>query len=537
MKSECLPFTQIPHSTRLFTDFLSYSPKVQKFYPHSPFFNQWAKDEASQLKYDSERRQSVSSILERQNRNWGASDKTLANISRLRAGAAAVVTGQQVGLFGGPVFAIFKALTAVKLADQATRAGVDCAPVFWLATEDHDLAEVNQVAIPGSDYSLQSSTVPTEGLPAAPVGTIRFGSEVESVIEAATGLLGPSAIADFLREAYRPGETFGSAFARLFARLFADWGVILLDAADPELHVIAEPIYQAAIERASELDDALLARGKELDAAGYHQQVKVTPSSTLLFTLRNGARVPVHRHVNASADFLIEDERISQADLLRRIKSSPQEFSANVLLRPVIQDYLLPTLAYVGGAAEVAYFAQVGVVYDGLLGRVTPIVPRLSATIVEQKPKALLERYGLSLVDLFLGPEKVRELMASRTLPQELQTAFDQAEASLQKSLDAVRESLARLDPTLVDSATNAASKMHHQLTQLRARAARAELRHVEVLSRHADLLCNALYPSKVLQEREIGGAYFIARQGTEFLRGLYDTIHTDCLDHQVIAI
>jgi uncharacterized protein YllA (UPF0747 family) len=203
----------------------------------------------------------------------------------------------------------------------------------------------------------------------------------------------------------------------------------------------------------------------------------------------------------------------------------------------VIQDYLLPTLAYVGGAAEVAYFAQVGVVYDGLLGRVTPIVPRLSATIVEQKPKALLERYGLSLVDLFLGPEKVRELMASRTLPQELQTAFDQAEASLQKSLDAVRESLARLDPTLVDSATNAASKMHHQLTQLRARAARAELRHVEVLSRHADLLCNALYPSKVLQEREIGGAYFIARQGTEFLRGLYDTIHTDCLDHQVIAI
>ena len=175
MKSECLPFTQIPHSTPLFTDFLSYSPKVQKFYPHSPFFNQWLKDEASQLKYGSERRQRVSSVLERQNQYWGASEKTLANIGRLRAGASAVVTGQQVGLFGGPVFSIFKALTAVKLADQATRAGVDCVPVFWLATEDHDLAEVNQVAIPGADYSLQSFTVPTQGLPAAPVGTIRFG--------------------------------------------------------------------------------------------------------------------------------------------------------------------------------------------------------------------------------------------------------------------------------------------------------------------------------------------------------------------------
>ena len=356
-------------------------------------------------------------------------------------------------------------------------------------------------------------------------------------MEAATGILGPSAISDFLREAYRPGETFGSAFARLFARLFADWGVILLDAADTEFHQIAEPIYQAAIERASELAEALLARGKELEIAGYHQQVKVTPSSTLLFTLRGGARVPVHRQLNGSADFLIEGERISQGDLLGRIKSAPQEFSANVLLRPVIQDYLLPTLAYVGGAAEVAYFAQLGVVYESLLARVTPIVPRLSATIVEPKPKALLERYGLSLQDLFLGPEKLRELMASRTLPQELQSAFDQAEASLQKSLAAIGESLSRLDPTLVDSATNAASKMHHQLTQLRARAARAELRHEEILARKADLLCNLLYPNKTLQEREIAGVYFMARQGTEFLHALYNTIHTDCLDHQVITV
>jgi bacillithiol biosynthesis cysteine-adding enzyme BshC len=537
VKSECLSFAQIPHSTPLFTDFLSYSPNIQKFYPHSPFFNQWFKEEASQINYDSERRPGVSSILKRQNQHWGTSEKTLANIDRLRAGALAVVTGQQVGLFGGPVFAIYKALTAVKLADQATRAGVDCVPVFWLATEDHDLAEVNQVAIPGADYSLQSFTVPTQPLPAAPVGTIRFGAEVESVVEAATGILGPSAVSDLLREAYHPGETFGSAFARLFARLFADWGVILLDAADPEFHQIAEPIYQAAIERVSELDDALLARGKELETAGYQQQVKVTPSSTLLFTLRGGARVPVHRHPNGGTDFLIEDERISQADLLLRLKSSPQEFSANVLLRPVVQDYLLPTLAYVGGAAEVAYFAQVGVVYEPLLDRVTPIVPRLSVTIIEQKPKAVLERYGLSLPDLFRGPEKVRELMASRALPQELQSAFDQAEESLQKSLAAIRESLGRLDPTLVDSATNAASKMHHQLTQLRARAARAELRHEEILGRKADLLSNALYPSKVLQEREIAGAYFISRQGTEFLHALYNTIHTDCLDHQVITL
>ena len=539
MKSECLPFSQIPHTTRLFSDFLSDYSKVQQFYPRCAYFNQWFKDEASNLSYAAERREAVSMILDRQNQSWNASAKALENIARLRAGASAAVTGQQVGLFGGPSFTIFKALTAIKLADQATRSGVDCVPVFWLATEDHDLAEVNQLSIPGPDGSLQKLTATAEGLSNAPVGTVRFGSEIDAVVEAASGLLGPGEISDFLREAYRPGETFGNAFARLLARLFADWGVILLDAADPDFHRIAEPVYRAAIERAADLDESLLSRGKALESAGYHQQVKVTPSSTLLFAVRNGARVPVHRRVNGdeTAEFLIEEERISKADLLSRVTSSPWDFSGNALLRPVIQDYLLPTLAYTGGSAEVAYFAQVAVVYEMLLGRVTPIVPRFSATIVEPKPKTLLERYGLGLPDLFLGPENLREQMASRTLPKELQSAFDQAEASLEKSLAAIREGLARLDSTLVESATNAASKMQHQLSQLRSKAARAELRQTEVLTRKADVLSNLLYPGKALQEREIAGVYFVARYGREFLRDVYEAIHPDCVDHQVISM
>jgi uncharacterized protein YllA (UPF0747 family) len=141
------------------------------------------------------------------------------------------------------------------------------------------------------------------------------------------------------------------------------------------------------------------------------------------------------------------------------------------------------------------------------------------------------------LPDLFHGPESLREQMAAHALPRELQSAFDQAEASLEKSLAAIRDGLARLDSTLVDSATNAASKMQHQLTQLRARAARAELRQTEILGRHAELLCNSLYPNKTLQEREIAGICLVARHGAEFLRGLYDTIHTDCLDHQMIFL
>ena len=143
MKAQCLPFAQIPHTTRLFTDFLAYSPSVQPFYPHSPHFSEWSKPQATTIQYDPSRRERVSSILERQNKSWDASPQTFACLTRLRRGAAAVVTGQQVGLFGGPMFAIYKALTAVKLAEEATAAGVDAVPVFWLATSDHDLAALN----------------------------------------------------------------------------------------------------------------------------------------------------------------------------------------------------------------------------------------------------------------------------------------------------------------------------------------------------------------------------------------------------------
>ena len=341
-----------------------------------------------------------------------------------------------------------------------------------------------------------------------------------------------------LRETYRPGENFGSAFARLFSRLFAEWGVILLDGADPELHRIAAPIYKAAIERAAELDDALLSRGRELEAAGYHQQVKVTPSSTLLFTLHDGARLPMQRRAGAdTAEFLVADETLSGPELLRRIESEPEKFSANVLLRPVVQDYLLPTLAYVGGAAEIAYFGQGAVVYKTLLGRATPILPRFSASIIELKLQALLERYGLALTDVLQGPEALRDALAKHSLPADLQTAFDQAELSLGRSLAAIQQPLERLDKTLVEAAANAGSKMRHQLEQLRSRAARAELRQSETLSRHAELLSNALYPNKVLQEREIGGIYFLARHGTALLQALSETLRTDCLDHQIVSL
>jgi bacillithiol biosynthesis cysteine-adding enzyme BshC len=357
-----------------------------------------------------------------------------------------------VGLFGGPLFSIFKALNAVKLADQATAAGVECVPVFWLATEDHDLAEVNHVSLFAADGTPERLTTTSHGITDAPVGTVQFGSEVETVVERAANLLGDSEVATWLRESYRPGETLGSSFARLFVRLFAYWGLILLDPSDREFHELAKPLFLAAIERAPELDEALLTRGKALEAAGYHQQVKVTAASTLLFEVRNGARTVVKRQANGvnGDEFQVGHGKFSKHQLLDRIEATPENFNPNVLLRPVVQDYLLPTLAYTGGAAEVAYFAQLAVVYEKLLDRVTPVLPRFSATLVEPKAERILTRYGFGLPDLFQGPEDVRGKIATKSLPAELQTRFSEAYANVDKAMTALRDSLGRLDSTLI---------------------------------------------------------------------------------------
>ncbi len=534
MHCECLPFDAVPHTSRLFADFLTDFRKVERFYRRTPVFRDWLRDEAQLLHYDPQRRSDVAAILERQNRSWGAGQKTFDNLQWLRDGANVVVTGQQVALFGGPLFSVLKALTAVRLSMQATAAGVAAVPVFWLATEDHDLVEVNHVTIPGHDGVLERLSTSALGVENAPVATVQFGPEIQGGVEAAASLLGDSDVTDILRAAYRPGASLGSAFAQLFAGLFREWGVILLDASDPGLHAIAEPVYRNATERAADIDAALLQRGGALRAAGYHEQVKVTPSSTLLFARQDGARVPIHR---ANGQFTIGTERVAPAELLARIAAAPHQFSPNVLLRPVVQDYLLPTLAYTGGPAEVAYFAQAAVVYEELLGRITPVLPRFSATLVEPRAARLLKKYDIRVCSLFSGEEHVRELLAARSLPAGLQVAFDAGQASLESSLGQVREALQQLDPTLVGAAERAGSKMQYQLAHLRSRAAAAELRRSAEIGRHAAVLSSTLYPNKGLQEREVAGIYFLARYGLGLLDGLYECMQTACLGHQIVYV
>jgi len=530
---DCISFQSIPHTTHLFSDFLSYSPDIRKFYPTQPDAQHIAAF-AKSVARDRERQARVAGVLEKQNRAWGASEPALRNIQRLREGAFALVTGQQVGLFGGPLLALFKVASALALAKQVEALGVPCVPVFWLASEDHDLAEVNQALLLAHDLQLAPFTASTQGIEGAPVATIRFAAGTNAAVARAAELLGESPAADYLRESYVDGETFSTAYAKLHARIFGDQGLILLDPSDRELHAIAAPLFESAIEHAAELDEAILARNRELQTGKYHEQVKVTAESTPLFALVDGARVAVHR---ANGQFKIGREILSKGELLRRVRSTPEEFSANVLLRPVLQDYWLPTAAYVGGPAEVAYFAQGGVVYEKLLGRVTPIVARMSGTLIEPRIERLLVKYQVDLPELFHGECELRDCMARRSLPAELRGEFEQARGAVEDSMQRVSASLKTLDPTLVEAEARARSKMRYQIDRLEKRAAQAELRRAEIVTRHAAQIENSLYPRKTLQEREIAGVYFHAKYGSGLIDRLVQLAQTRCPEHKVLVL
>jgi len=528
LEPQCLPFTSIPHTSRLFADYLYDFDKVSRFYARPPLSRDWWHDEIKKIDYPAERRKAVADVLERQNRAFGAGEKTLANLERLRHGSPAVVTGQQVGLFGGPLFCVLKALTAVKLAEEA-----GAVPIFWMATEDHDFAEINSVGLPSAER-LQKISVNVEHLEGAPVGTIAFGDEITAAVHQVEGLFGDSETIEILKKSYCKGETFGSAFAKFYSKVFADLGIIFLNPLDAELHKIAQPVFRGALEKSSEINQALQARTQELEAAGYQAQVKVTPSHTVCFYFENGVRTPV-RHVENH--FLIGERKVAQADLLAETERCPERFSANVLLRPIMQDFLLPTLCYIGGPAEVAYFAQIETVYRNLASRVTPVLPRIFATLIEPRAAKLLERYGFSLTDIFVGPEQLRETVASSALPDSIVKSFDAANAHLENALAAIQKPLEALDRTLLDAAENAGSKMRYQLQTLRDKAARAESRKNTELHRHADELTTLLYPNKELQERGVGALYFLLKYGVGVVEKIKSAVSTPSGEHQVIPL
>ena len=545
MTPECYPITVLPHVSRLFQEFteLRSAPPdapVRQFYPHNPFHDRWMQGGSPRLQPD---RGVLCDLLEEQNRAWGAGEATFAHLEQLRGDARAVVTGQQVGLFGGPLLTLLKAATVIRKAKVASEAGVPHVPVFWMATEDHDLTEVNQVTLAGprgSATGVETLRSVFPGHRQQEVGGLKLGDAILPVLDRAEELLGFAPVCDLLRAAYTPEETLASAFAKLLTSIFRDYGLIVSDASTRAFHTLGAPVLRGAIEHADEFHAALAAKSADLVAAGYHAQVLIAENSSLLFLLTEaGDRVPLRRVADAEGvrHWKAGAQNVTDDELLTILATAPERLSPNALLRPVFQDALLPTSAYIGGPAEIAYFAQCRPIFEAILGEMTPVIPRFSATLIDPAIRKVLVQHELTLRDALQPVNALAQKLGARAIPLEGKRKIAAAGNALDAELTDVTHWMSAMDDGLGRSAGIAASKMRYQMNRLRRLAANWQLQRETYLRKHASAVVHGLFPDEHPQERLLAGVALLAKSTVDLPRLLVDMAEQECPGHRVLDI
>lgn len=541
-KDRAVNFNCIPKTSPLFLDYLYNFSKIQPFFSSSYSLDYFKRENVSSSPIEMDHRLKLCEILQDQNQSYGAGARTLENLARLKdKDCFAVVTGQQVGLFTGPAYTIYKALTAVKLAAHYACRGVKAVPMFWMATEDHDIAEVDHCdLVDGDSVPLQ---VHYEASPQdlnKPVGKVVFSRSIEAPLARFLEALPTSEfkqeISTKLAGSYKPGNTFASAFGQTLSYLFLNYGLILVDPQDERLKHLVKPVFERILLNNQECQALLFDRNQRLMASGYHAQVLIEADATLLFLEENEKRRALVRQ-NGGLKTKGSDQHFTTEEMRLLIQRSPQKLSPNVLLRPVIQDFLLPTLAYVAGPSEIAYLAQVAPLYENL-GKKMPIVfPRSSFSIIEKKISKVLERYQLRFCDLFQGNAAVMKIIIEKTLDQTVAQKFEQIEEEFKRRLSELELPLKKVDQTLVDALKTAQQKVQYQIAHLRTKFVHAESRHNEIVTKQVEKTLAILYPMKTLQERRVNIFYFLSRYGMDFLAQLYEEIDLSDPDHRLLYL
>ncbi len=509
-----LAFGNLPDSSALFLDYSSGWAGIPQFYPRGYSVESIVSFARERPAFDSAHRDRLCAALGEQQKRWGSSAD--ASLEKLAKGAAVIITGQQCGLFSGPFYAILKAITAIKLAAEVEKAGVPAVPVFWLASEDHDYEEIRWASIIDRDWGLKKLKVELANGDAAPAGWLQFRDDVSVAVSECLASLPESEflqdVRRILESSYQPGVSPSDAFARMIAALFSQKGLLLVDPLDGELKRMAAPVLAEAVTRNGEIRSAVLARSRALSGAGYHEQVKVDENFTGLFGFRGRSR-----------------KALRPNELAMDLPLSP-----NVLLRPAVQDSIFPTAAYVGGPAEVAYFAQAAAVYETLGRPVPPVFPRISATVIEARVSRYMKKYGMEFADALRGRDYLKLKAVAGVRGVEL---FDRMRDNIVAQLETIAPALSAVDPTLLGAMQTSRQKMLHQVETLRTRFVNAEARRNETMDRHLDAICNSLFPEKRLQERVINVSSFLLRYGPGFIGQLEEHLSLDPREHQVIEI
>jgi bacillithiol biosynthesis cysteine-adding enzyme BshC len=530
-------FQQPP--SRLFRDYLTGAPGVQPFYASSRWDLEGLIASADGALRAERPRPSVVEALVRQQEGREAS-AAAAQARRLAdPRATAVITGQQAVLFGGPLYVLYKALAAVVVARALeARRGGPVVPIFWVAADDHDFAEIRSTTVLDEAGQIHDVRYAPRREPfGQPAAKIVLDDTVTEIVEELRGHLPPGIhrdeIVSLVAACYRPGVTMAEAFSRLLSTLLPD--LVLLNPADPALKAASLPVFSRELVELSPSSRLAAEAGEKLLAAGYHQQVPVRAGFLNLFVSMEGERRAMGWD-DGTVEVRGVGRRMPVADAARLLESDPSAFSAGVLLRPLTQDQLLPTAAYVGGPAEIAYHAQIGPSYAHFGIPRPTLVPRPSVTLVEPAQARALEADELSLPDLQSDPQGMLSRWARQDYP-EVDAAFDRARKALETEMSAVEETLGALDPTLKAAADSARGRALHQIEALQEKAMRALKKRDQSRADRLRRTRDALMPGGSFQERGLGLVSLLARHGRAVVDDIGQRIDPFARGHQVIHL
>jgi bacillithiol synthase len=483
-------------------------------------------------------------VLHEQNRAVHCSVRTLANIDLLdNQNTVAVVTGQQLGLFSGPLYTLYKTITTLKLAEKLTAdfPSYNFVPVFWLEGEDHDFDEINLITILNAQNEVQEFKYFVGGQPfdknPGATGAICVDETINTLFDALKTALTPTeytdAVIEILRGYYKPGATMMEAFSGLMSRLFEETGLVLLNANTPELKQLMKPVFRKELETESDTSRLIVEKSVELEEH-YHAQIK--PKSVNLFMFHKGGRFSLEP---SEHDYYLKGtrQRYTRDELLAMVDATPEVFSPNVALRPICQDMLLPTVAYIGGPGEIAYFAQLKPVFEKFNVPMPIIYPRATATILEDKINKVIEKYSLNIPDLTGDLDLVLQKISEQVAEVKVEALFETMNEKIRAALVEGSFGIQQIDPTLKAVIDSTMQKIEQQMKGVKDKTQKAQQQKQEVSLKQIRKAAATLFPNENFQEREFTVLQFMNKYGVDFVKWLMNELVIDRFEHQVLQL
>ena len=538
-------FKEIPGYHKLFLDYLYDFEKVKKFY----FYNFRDKEKYAEVfqqiyKRENDRRLSIKSIIKNQYSNYtNVSEKTLKNIDLISDKKTLfIITGQQIGILGGPLYTFYKILTAIKLSSHLNERfdNYYFVPIFWMESDDHDFKEVNSINILNDGNNLLNIRYKEDFLNdefRQSVGTLTFDEAINNVFSKLENELRNTefkeSLLSRLKEIYKPGKTFSQSYRELLLEYFDCYGLLVFDPQDTEVKKLLKPIFIKEIKNFKEHTEKLVSISAELED-NYHAQVKIKPVN-LFYTIDNG-RYSIYPDENI---FKLKRKRkqFSFDEILSEIENYPEKFSPNVILRPIVQDYLFNTAFYIAGPNEIAYFAQVNPLYK-VFDLTPPIIfPRSSTTLFEKQLNKFLEKYNIDIKEIFSSQNQLKEKIVNKISEINISSVFNNSNVQMNLIFDELKENLFAIDKNLSDAVEKYREKSLQIIRELENKSNKFQEMKFETVLLQLGKLLNFLYPNGNLQERELNFVYFYNKYGHYLMDKIFEELSIQDFEHQIIYL